>query len=94
MSELTDRQLQVLRWFNENPSTCSRWLVNGRDPRASEGPDKWSHMEVSGANGSIVIRTEDWQATKPYRSVCPSHDKMWGINEKARAVLSSEGQQT
>jgi hypothetical protein len=87
VSLLTPRQKQVLRWLDENPSTRSRWLVNGRNPRASEGPDKWSHMEVSGPNGSIMIAAADIEATRPYKTICPSPDKMWGINDAGRLAI-------
>ena len=89
MDKLTPRQIQVLRWVDENPSTRSRWLVNGREPRGGEGPEKWSHMEISGPTGSIIVAAEDVKATTPYRTACPNKDTMWGLNEAGRAALSS-----
>jgi hypothetical protein len=86
---LTERQLQVLRWLDENPSNRSRWLVNGRDVRGRDKPEDWSHMEISGPNGSIIVAAADVKALALYRIASPSPEKMWGPNEKGRAALTA-----
>lgn len=86
---LTPRQIQVLRWFDENPSTMSRWTVNGRDIKPRDKPDTWTHMEISGAQGSILVAFADLQAIGPFRTLTPSSDKMYGVNERGREAIAA-----
>lgn len=87
---MTPRQLQILRWLHDNPSSRARWLVNGKEPK-NEHPDKWTHMEVAGENGSILIASEDNKALHDYIVGCPSHDKLYGPSERGLAALAHGG---
>lgn len=87
MAELTPRQIQVLRWLDENPSHRARWLVRGKAPTGRDSPDKWDAMEISGANGSIRIAEKDLRAIDGLKTINPSPDKMFGITDAARALI-------
>jgi hypothetical protein len=85
---LTDRQIQILRWLDDNPSDQARWLVNGKDPKG-EHPSAWTHMEVSGPTGSILIASADNKALQGMLVGCPSRDKIYGITPEAKASLTT-----
>jgi hypothetical protein len=85
---LTPRQIQILRWLDENPSNRARWVVNGREPKGSEGPDKWTHMEISGPAGSIMVAVADNKALQGLYDGCPTPDKIYGLNDAGRAALA------
>lgn len=85
---LTPRQMQVLRWLDENPSSSSSWTVDGRPLRSREPFDKTNVMVVSGKQGSIHIAKADVRAIGDYIVGCPTLDKIFGPNERGKAALA------
>lgn len=88
MTKLTPRQIQILRWIDENPVTRARWLVNNREPSNSEPPHKWNVFEMSGRNGSIRVKMEDHVALHVFKTFSPSPETMFGITDEARAIIA------
>lgn len=85
---LTLRQIQILRWLDENPSNSAGWTVNGREPKAKEGPDTWTHMKIEGPTGSILIAAEDNEALHELIIGCPTGDKIYGPSEAGKAAIA------
>ena len=83
---LTDRQKYVLRWLDGNPQHRSRWMRNGK--AAYGDPEHWDAIEISGPDGSIRVRTDDWKALNGLLWYPPaSSNKMFAPNEDGRAAL-------
>jgi hypothetical protein len=90
---LTNRQKYVLRWLDENTHTRSRWMRNGK--AAYGDPEHWDTIEISGAGGSIRVKSDDWKGLRGLLWYPPASDnKMFAPNEKARALLNHQDAQS
>lgn len=89
MADLTPRQIQILRWLDENPSHYAGWTIDGREPKARENHKDWNVMVIKGKNGSIHIALEDNKALHDYITGCPSPDKIYGPSEAGKAALAA-----
>ena len=89
MTALTPRQIQILRWLDENPSHKAGWTIDGRQPKSGESHKLWNVMVVEGKNGSIHIALADSKALYSYITGCPTPDKIYGPNEAGKAALAA-----
>lgn len=84
---LTQSQIRVLKWVDENPSYQSEWLVNGK-PVKHQPSEKWNQFKISGPAGSIILAAEDMLALKGCFDHCVTPDKMYSLSEKGRKALA------
>lgn len=88
-ASLTPRQIQILRWLDENPSNYSMWTINGRQLRAKDKFEDTNVLVVGGRMGSIHIAKEDNKALRGYIVGSPSLDKIFGPNARGKAALAT-----
>jgi hypothetical protein len=84
---LTPRQIQILRWLDENPSHKAAWLVDGHEPRKGESHEQWNQFKIEGCTGSILVALADNKALHDFIVGCPTPDKIYGPNEKGKQIL-------
>lgn len=87
--ELSPRQIQILRWLDENPSNRSEWTINGRSLRAKDKFEDTNVLVVSGPTGSIHIAVADNKALHDYITGCPAPEKIFGPNDLGKSELAA-----
>lgn len=87
-AELTPRQIQILRWLDDNPTNGAQWLVDGK-PIRRQPSSKWNMWEISGPNGSIRMSLADNKALRGYLGTGGYRSgKLFEPNEMGKAAIA------
>lgn len=89
METLTKRQLKALNWIATKHHQRAGWTVN-RKAVMREHPDAWTHLRLSGDEGSIFIHKDDMRAIGPFIRSVATRDKLWDVTKAGRAILSAQ----
>lgn len=93
---LTAEQRRLLTWIRDTPHHIAGWKVLDqktgkiRDPKGKEGRDKWSHWELSGQAGSIVVTADVQKSCLPFFKANYGDGPMWVLTEAGNSALEMD----
>lgn len=80
---MTRRQLESLRFMQENHISRARWMPPG-DPRNA------THMEVGAGRRRKLISRDDLDAIRPFYDIGPYGNRMFVPNDAGIAALQTQ----
>jgi hypothetical protein len=93
---LTKAQREALLWLHDRDHNKSEWTRNGKRLRATDKPETWTHLKISGV-ASILIAQTDLKAlhglTEPARG--PGRCRLYALSPlglRVRAILMEQEQ--